>query len=72
MNYDLNIAIWDLFEIWCFRFGILLSYKAFCLDHLGEDGPKDITEGTIIYIKRDHPLYRRESKKKEAHILKFV
>jgi hypothetical protein len=27
-----------------------------CLDHLGEDGPECMTEGTIIYINRDHPL----------------
>jgi hypothetical protein len=40
-----------------------------CLDHLGEDGPECMTEGTIIYINRDHPLYVRESKKREAHIL---
>ncbi|UCD80966.1 MAG: ATP-binding protein [Desulfobacterales bacterium] len=43
-----------------------------CLDHLGEDGPECLTEGTIIYINRDHPLYKRESKKKEAHILNIA
>ena len=43
-----------------------------CLDHLGEDGPECMTEGTIIYINRDHPLYKREAKKKEAHILNMV
>jgi len=43
-----------------------------CLDHLGEDGPECMTEGTIIYINRDHPLYRRESKKREAHILNIA
>ena len=43
-----------------------------CLDHLGEDGPECMTEGTIIYINRDHPLYKRESKKKEAHILNIA
>jgi hypothetical protein len=43
-----------------------------CLDHLGEDGPECITEGTIIYINRDHPLYKRESKKKDAHILNIA
>lgn len=40
-----------------------------CSDHLGEDGPECMTEGTIIYINRDHPLYKREAKKREAHIL---
>jgi hypothetical protein len=43
-----------------------------CLDHLGEDGPECLTEETIIYINRDHPLYKRESKKKEAHILNIA
>ena len=43
-----------------------------CLDHLGEDGPECMTEETIIYINRDHPLYKRESKKKEAHILNIA
>jgi hypothetical protein len=43
-----------------------------CLDHLGADGPECMTEGTIIYINRDHPLYKRESKKKEAHILNIA
>jgi hypothetical protein len=43
-----------------------------CLDHLGEDGPECMTEGTIIYINRDHPLYKRESKKKDAHILNIA
>lgn len=43
-----------------------------CLDHLGEDGPECMTEGTIIYINRDHPLYKRESSKREAHILNIA
>ena len=43
-----------------------------CLDHLGQDGPECITEETIIYINRDHPLYKRESNKKEAHILNIA
>jgi hypothetical protein len=43
-----------------------------CLDHMGEDGPECMTEGTIIYINRDHPLYKRESKKREAHILNIA
>jgi hypothetical protein len=43
-----------------------------CLDHLGEDGPECLTEGTIIYINRDHPLYTREARKKEAHILNIA
>jgi hypothetical protein len=43
-----------------------------CLDHLGEDGPECMTEGTIIYINRDHSLYKRESRKKEAHMLNIA
>jgi len=43
-----------------------------CLDHLGEDGPECLTEGTIIYINRDHSLYKREARKKEAHILNIA
>src|SRR4030043_1617991 len=43
-----------------------------CLDHMGEDGPECLTEGTIIYINRDHPLYKREHQKREAHILNIA
>jgi hypothetical protein len=37
-----------------------------CLDQFGEDGPESFTEGTIIYINRDHPLYRHEAAKRET------
>jgi hypothetical protein len=40
-----------------------------CLDHFGEDGPESFSEGTVIYINRDHPLYRREARKAEAHTM---
>ena len=43
-----------------------------CLDHFGEDGPECFTEGTVIYINRDHPLYKRESKRKDTHILNIT
>lgn len=33
-----------------------------CLDHYGSERPECFTEGTVIYINRDHPLYRRESR----------
>lgn len=36
---------------------------ACCLDHFGPEGSECFTEGTVIYINRDHPLYLRESKK---------
>ncbi|MFA4874771.1 MAG: ATP-binding protein [bacterium] len=34
-----------------------------CLDHFGEHGPEAFSEGTVIYINRDHPLYGREMKR---------
>jgi hypothetical protein len=37
-----------------------------CIDQFGEDGPESFTEGTIIYINRDHPLYRHEAAKRET------
>lgn len=33
-----------------------------CLDHYGENKPECFTEGTVIYINRDHALYKRESR----------
>ena len=40
-----------------------------CLDDFGEDGPECFTEGTIIYINQQHPLYQREAKKRETYVL---
>lgn len=40
-----------------------------CLDHFGEAGPECFTQGQIIYINRDHPLYKREAKKKASHTM---
>jgi len=40
-----------------------------CVDHLGADAPECLTEGTIVYINRDHPLYKKEVQKKDTHIL---
>lgn len=40
-----------------------------CVDDFGEDGPECFTEGTVIYINQQHPLYRREAKKQETYIL---
>ncbi|HET8526585.1 MAG TPA: ATP-binding protein [Actinomycetota bacterium] len=39
---------------------------ACCIDQFGEDGPESFTEGTIIYLNRDHPLYRHEAAKRET------
>jgi hypothetical protein len=40
-----------------------------CVDDFGENGAECFTEGTVIYINRQHPLYQREAKKPETHIL---
>ena len=40
-----------------------------CLDYFGESGPECFTQGQIIYINRDHPPYKRESKKKITHTM---
>jgi hypothetical protein len=40
-----------------------------CVDDFGEDGPESFTEGTMIYINRQHPLYQREAKRRETYIL---
>jgi hypothetical protein len=52
------------------RFG---DYGVSCVvDSFGEDGPEVFSEETIIYINRDHPLYKRESKKFDTHILNLA
>lgn len=40
-----------------------------CVDDFGENGAECFTEGTVIYINRQHPLYEREAKRPETHIL---
>ena len=40
-----------------------------CVDDFGEDGPECFTEGTVIYINQQHPLYQREAKKPETYLL---
>lgn len=40
-----------------------------CLDHFGPDGPEAFSEGTSIYINRDHPLYVRNGRRRETHAL---
>jgi hypothetical protein len=52
------------------RFG---DYGVSCVvDSFGEDGPEVFSEETVIYVNRDHPLYKRESKKFETHILNLA
>lgn len=40
-----------------------------CLDHFGEDGPECFSEASVVYINRDHPLYKRETKKTDTHTM---
>lgn len=40
-----------------------------CLDHFGPDGREAFSEGSTIYVNRDHPLYVRNSRRRETHIL---
>jgi hypothetical protein len=43
-----------------------------CVDSFGEDGPEVFSEETTIYLNRDHPLYKRESKKIDTHVLNLT
>ncbi len=40
-----------------------------CLDHFGPDRPEAFHEGTAIYINRDHPLYLRNSRRRDTQTL---
>jgi hypothetical protein len=40
-----------------------------CLDHFGADGPECLTEGTTIFVNRDHPLYLRQVKNMKSHTM---
>jgi len=40
-----------------------------CVDDFGDNGPECFTEGTVIYVNRQHPLYQREVKKQDTYIL---
>ena len=40
-----------------------------CIDDYGEEGPECFTEGTVIYINRQHPLYQREAQKADTYLL---
>lgn len=40
-----------------------------CLDHFGPDGPEVFADGTTIYVNRDHPLYTRNSRRSDTHLL---
>ena len=40
-----------------------------CVDHYGTDGPECFSESGVIYINRDHPLYKRETKTRQRHMM---
>lgn len=42
---------------------------ALIMDHFGPESPESFTEGEIIHINRDHPLFIREAAGKERHIM---
>ena len=49
------------------------AYGVSCVvDSFGEEGPEVFSEETVIYVNRDHPLYKRECKKFDAHILNLA
>ena len=43
-----------------------------CVDDFGENGAECFTEGTVIYINRQHPLYLREAKRPDTHLLNMT
>lgn len=46
-----------------------------CLDFFGPSGPECFSEGNVVYINRDHPLFVRESRKvasQTMHIARLV
>lgn len=40
-----------------------------CLDFFGEAGPECFSEGNVVYINRDHPLFKRESQKRATQTM---
>lgn len=45
------------------------SSVSVCLDFFGESGPECFSEGNVIYINRDHLLFKRESKKAATYTM---
>jgi hypothetical protein len=39
------------------------------MDHFGPSNPESFTEGEIIHINRDHPMFIREAQNRERHIM---
>ena len=45
------------------------STVSVCLDFFGEFEPECFSEGNVIYINRDHPLFKRESKRSATYTM---
>ncbi|MGB2908849.1 MAG: ATP-binding protein [Candidatus Aminicenantaceae bacterium] len=45
------------------------SSVSVCLDFFGDSGPECFSEGNIVYLNRDHPLYKRESQKPTTYTM---
>lgn len=51
-------------ELRATRFGVTCV-----IDHFGEDGPECFTQGTVVHINRDHPVYREVYKNRSSYIM---
>ncbi|MFB0565618.1 MAG: ATP-binding protein [Candidatus Aminicenantaceae bacterium] len=45
------------------------STVSVCLDFFGESGPECFSEGNVVYINRDHPLFKRESQRAATYTM---
>jgi hypothetical protein len=45
------------------------SSVSVCIDFFGESGPECFSEGNVVYINRDHPLFQRESQKAATYTM---
>lgn len=45
------------------------SSVSVCLDFFGESGPECFSEGNVVYINRDHPLFKRESQRSATYTM---
>ena len=45
------------------------SSVSVCLDFFGESGPECFSEGNVVYINRDYPLFKRESKRSATYTM---
>lgn len=46
------------------RFGVTCV-----IDHFGEDGPECFTQGTVVHINRDHPVYKEAYKNRSSYVM---